>query len=149
VLPEDGQSGLSCAIAWSGTLGPGQVHPFAGVSSDLAQHALQGFQKIVLSVRGDGGPVRLRLPTTAAHLGAHRNADQCTTDEDAYGFVFACGDGSAQWKTIEIPFDRLKQSGWGQVWTFDAADVSALQLQTERQKPGSFHCDFRLLRLEP
>ncbi len=48
----------------------------------------------------------------------------------------------AAWSAVTIPFDTLRQSGWGTARALDLSAVDRLHVRTQSEADGDFACDF-------
>jgi hypothetical protein len=108
---------------------------------------LRDDQQLRLAMRGDGRRYRLSLPMRGQLGASAGDPESCTSKgHDFYGKELSCGDGSGAWIEVVVPLKGLAQEGWGEPWSWKAADV--LQLQVQAVEKGSFQCDFRLVAVE-
>ena len=129
----------ACTVSWRGTLRDGAPHRFAGVGTALAWADLTPYSAITLMTRGDGASYRLELIDSD-----HDTSDEGCEDPDwdFHGSAFRCGTGGAAWSAVTIPFDTLRQSGWGTARALDLSAVDRLHVRTQSEADGDFACDF-------
>lgn len=147
-LPEEG-NGVTCPLRWKAKVGAAATQGFSGVSTELGISNVGTYAKVVLLVRGNGRKIRARFPMLKQLTNAEMNPDGCSSaDYDMYGQEFACGDGSERWVEVAVDLGTLTQQGWGRAWPLERTDFYMMQLQSADSNPGTFQCDFRILRLE-
>ena len=74
--------------------------------------------------------------------------EDCEVDYyDFHGIDLACGDGTDEWVTREIPFSSLEQEGWGKTFDLDLSEVTELQFFTRERPIHEFQCDLAVAGL--
>ncbi len=140
---DDAPAGIGCGLRWKGTKEEG----FAGAGAKLQGMKLRDDQQLRLAMRGDGRRYRMSLPMRGQLGPSEDDPESCTSKRhDFYGKELHCGDGSSAWIEVVVPLKGLAQEGWGEPWSWKAADV--LQLQVQAVEKGAFQCDFRLVAVE-
>jgi len=123
----------ACALRWKGNVTTKYQWGYAGIGLGVSSVSFGKAKKVVLMTRGDGKSVRLKLPM---------GQQEKNKEYNNYGAPFACGDGSGNWKKVEISFDQLQQEqGWGAARPLDLGDIALLQFQTMGQPLSSYQCD--------
>ncbi|MDY7012833.1 MAG: CIA30 family protein [Cyanobacteriota bacterium] len=98
-----GAEGSSLAARMTGKVTTTYENSFIGMGTDLNNPNdpvnIRGFNGIEFWAKGDGKTYRFKLRSPA------------TADYDDYGYNIS---PTPEWKLYRIPFEQLKQEGWGQ-----------------------------------
>jgi hypothetical protein len=123
------------AVAVTGTVTTKYQYGFVGLAADPTPETLK-FIKTSKGIRfqavGDGQKYRVMLATSNI------------TDYDYYNFVFTAPKGTPV--TVDVPYTKLTQQGWGAKKKFDTTLITKVQFQTIGQPLPSF--TFKIIGLE-
>ena len=139
--------GPGCRVRWTGSVTDFDAASYAAVSLMATVPDLEEYESVLVKTRGDGRVYRVKFPQRA-QLEAIPEEEDCETDYyDFYGIDVACGDGTDEWVTREIPFSSLEQEGWGKTFDLDLSEVTELQFFTRERPIHEFQCDLSVAGL--
>jgi hypothetical protein len=131
-----------CESQWTATV-PGDSGAFAGIESEVMPD-LSSLKAVRFQVRGPGRSVRAQFASREQLKEGAAGTDRCKSDwYDFYGEVLSCGDGTAEWRDVELTLAELKQRGWGRAVPRKPEDWVRFQIVTEERPVEAFECEIR------
>lgn len=139
--------GPGCRVRWTGSVTDFDGASFAALGLVVTMPDLEDYSSLLVETRGDGRVYRVKFPQKKI-LEEIPEQEDCHTEKlDFHGMDIACGNGSDEWVTQEIPFNSLEQEGWGEAADLDLSDVGQLQLFTKERPIREFQCDVAVVGL--
>ena len=130
----EGPAGRGNAMDLSGSITTDYPYGFAGLhipltKSDAEATDISAFKGLRFTVRGDGQSYLLEVIT------------QGVKDYDDFSFVFK---PTGEWTSLDVPFTKLKQMGFGAPVKWSGKDVTAIRFQVQTFGAAISHYEFAL-----
>jgi hypothetical protein len=132
VKSTDGPAGRGKAVDLFGNITTDYPYGFAGLHVPLTKNDadvmdVSGFKGLRFAARGDGQSYMVVMIT------------QGVKDFDDFSYLFK---PTAEWSTLDIPFTKLKQLGFGAPMRWSGKDLKAIRFQIQTFGPPILHYEF-------
>lgn len=133
-----GPAGRGKALDLFGSITTDYPYGFAGLhvpltKSDADVMDVSGFKGLRFATRGDGQSYMVVMTT------------QGVKDFDDFSYLFK---PTAEWATIDIPFTKFKQTGFGAPMRWSGKDVTAIRFQIQTFGPPIDHYELAVDDIE-
>ncbi len=132
VKSTEGPAGHGKALDLFGSITTDYPYGFAGLHVPLTKNDadvmdVSGFKGLRFAARGDGQSYMVVMIT------------QAVKDFDDFSYLFK---PTSEWTTLDIPFTKLKQLGFGAPMRWSGKDLKAIRFQIQTFGPPISHYEF-------